>query len=53
MFYGGNQRREASLVPRGALSGGAGKDAYHTFIEEGLSVVRDRDEIYLRLRYTF
>jgi hypothetical protein len=53
IFYGRVQQYEAALVPRGGLAGGAGKGAYHTYIEEGLSTLRERDEIYLRMRMTF
>lgn len=53
VFYGGSQSKQAALVPRGGLAGGAGKGAYHTTIEEGLSTLRDRDEVWLRLRFTF
>src|SRR5690606_32721374 len=31
----------------------AGVHAYEEAVENGLAVVRERDEIYLRLRYTF
>jgi hypothetical protein len=53
LFYGRVEQTQAALVPRGGLAGGAGKGAYHSYVEEGLSVLRDRDEIYLRLRMTF
>jgi len=53
VFYGRVQQQEAALVPRGGLAGGAGKGAYHTYTEEGLATLRERDEIYLRLRATF
>jgi hypothetical protein len=36
-----------------ALGPRAGRDAYRDFVENGLSAVRDRDELFLRLRYTF
>ncbi len=32
---------------------GRGEGAYHSYVENGLSPVRDRDELFLRLRYTF
>jgi len=31
----------------------AGRHAYRDFVENGLSAVRDRDEAFLRIRYTF
>jgi hypothetical protein len=43
-------------MPLDAIGGSGehvGKGAYHSFIENGLSVVRDRDEAFLLLRYTF
>jgi len=53
-FWGRAQRREAALVAAGtAGQGGRGEDAYHTYVENGLSTVRDRDELFLSLRYTF
>jgi hypothetical protein len=30
-----------------------GRNAYKSFVEPGLAVVRERDEIFLRIRYTF
>jgi hypothetical protein len=30
-----------------------GRSSYHAFIENGLSPVRDMDEVFFRLRYTF
>ena len=30
-----------------------GRNAYKSFIEPGLAVVRERDEMFLRIRYTF
>ena len=30
-----------------------GRNAYKSFIEPGLAVVRERDELFLRIRYTF
>jgi hypothetical protein len=46
--------REAALVAAGtAGQGGRGEGAYRSYVENGLSTVRDRDEISIRLRYTF
>ena len=36
-----------------SLSNRTGRHAYKDFAENGLSAVRDRDEIFLRVRYTF
>jgi hypothetical protein len=53
-FWGEADRREAALVAAGtAGQGGRGEGAYHSWVENGLSTVRDRDELFLRLRYTF
>jgi hypothetical protein len=53
-FFGGFQRREASLVPFGAAgNGGGGRGAQHSWTEQGLSILRDRDELFFRIRYTF
>jgi hypothetical protein len=30
-----------------------GRGAYKSFVENGLSAVRERDEIFMRIRYTF
>jgi hypothetical protein len=35
------------------LGNRVGRHAYKDFVENGLSAVRDRDEIFLRMRYTF
>jgi len=35
------------------LSDRVGRHAYEDFVENGLTAIRDRDEIFLRLRYTF
>jgi hypothetical protein len=53
-FWGSPDRREAALVATGtAGQGGRGEGAYHSYVENGLSSVRDRDELFVRLRYTF
>jgi hypothetical protein len=53
IFFGQVQSKEGALVPLGPLAGGAGKGAYRSYYEDGLALVRDRDELYLRLRATF
>jgi hypothetical protein len=53
-FFGTVQKKEAPLVNLGtAGGGGAGRDAQHAFVENALSIVRDRDELFASLRYTF
>jgi hypothetical protein len=52
-FYGKVQSLEAALVAPGTAAGGAGRGAQRAYVENGLSQVRDRDELFLRLRYTF
>lgn len=52
LFMGREEPRPAALTPVG-LGNRAGRHAYDDFVENGLSAVRDRDEIFLRLRYTF
>jgi hypothetical protein len=51
-FMGRAEPRVMALQPT-ALGPRAGRHAYRDFVENGLSAVRDRDEIFLRLRYTF
>ena len=52
-FYGSVRSLEAPLVAPGTAAGGAGKGAQRFYVENGLSQIRDRDEFFLRLRYTF
>ena len=52
MFMGREQPRVMSLYQT-SLGVRAGRNAYDDFVENGLSVVRDRDEVFLRIRYTF
>jgi hypothetical protein len=52
-FYGSVRSLEAPLVAPGTAAGGAGKGAQRAWVENGLSQIRDRDELFLRLRYTF
>jgi hypothetical protein len=51
-FYGRYQHRTPFLMPP-AIGNRVGRHAYQDFVEPGLAVVRDRDEFYFRLRYTF
>ena len=52
LFNGRAEPRVMALYPT-ALGPRAGRHAYRDFVENGLSAVRDRDEAFLRLRYTF
>ena len=52
LFSGRNERRTAALTP--VLPGNrVGKGAYSAHVDRGLSLIRERDEIFLRIRYTF
>ncbi len=53
MFYGRVQRADIPTNGIGPPSNEQGDWAYQGGAENGLSIVRDRDEVYLRLRYTF
>jgi hypothetical protein len=52
LFAGREEPREMALSPL-ALGNRTGKNAYDDFVENGISAVRDRDELFMRLRYTF
>ena len=52
-FYGQESSRPAALVPLASPAAGAGPGSQKAYVENGLSAVRDRDELFLRLRYTF
>jgi hypothetical protein len=51
-FMGREEARAMAITPS-SLTNRAGRHAYKDFVENGLSAVRDRDEIFLRVRYTF
>ena len=53
VFSGREQTRPMSLTGLAPTSERFGRDAFKSFFEPGLSLVRERDEIFLRLRYTF
>jgi len=53
LFYGRFQRKTQPIVPLGPLRNQAGEGAYRSYVENGLSPIRNRDEIFLRIRYTF
>ena len=53
IFYGHTQTGTGTINPLGTPVDRTGGHAYDSFMDNGLSVVRDRDEVYLRIRYTF
>ena len=52
-FYGREQRADIATNGIGPASNEQGDWAYQTGAQNGISIVRDRDEAYLRIRYTF
>ncbi len=52
-FYGRTEKRPYPLTPAGFANAGAGKGLYRSYVQNGLAVVKDRDEVFMRLRYTF
>jgi len=52
LFWGRYEGKDLPLNPL-APSNQAGAWAYRSWVENGLAVIRDRDEVYMRLRYTF
>ncbi|MBW2394445.1 MAG: hypothetical protein JRG95_09255 [Deltaproteobacteria bacterium] len=52
LFQGREESRTMPLVPN-ALSNRVGRHSNKDFVENGLAAVRDRDEFFLRIRYTF
>ena len=52
VFEGRQEPRVMALEPT-VVAGRTGRHAYNDFVENGLSAVRDRDEMFLRIRYTF
>ena len=53
VFEGREEPRVDGALPDGRSRTRTGRDAYKDFVENGLSAVRDRDEMFLRIRYTF
>lgn len=53
LFGGRPQFRKMSLEPISLGNHAGGNGAYHNATEQALAQVRDRDELFLRLRYTF
>ncbi len=53
LFLGRTQDKDLGVNPAGGVSNRQGKRRDQVGVEAGLAPLRDRDEIYLRLRYTF
>jgi len=52
-FFAGREEARPMPIHPTALTDRVGRHASEDFVENGLSAIRDRDEIFLRLRYTF
>ena len=52
-FWGRWEYEDMPIAPLGTVGSESGSLAYRDGVENGLSVVRERDEAYLRIRYTF
>ncbi len=52
-FFGRFQTADVPIQPIGPASNQVGRGAFTSGVENGLAVVRERDELFLRLRYTF
>jgi len=53
LFFGETQLKPMDINPIAPPVNRAGSNAYMQPVDNLLSLVRDRDEVYLRLRYTF
>ncbi len=53
MFFGHSQYKDMPVRAFAPTSGRAGKHAYQDGVENVLSVINRRDEVFVRLRYTF
>jgi hypothetical protein len=53
VFNGREELRDMSVNPLGGSDAFVGQNAYKVAVENGLAAVRDRDEVFFRLRYTF
>jgi hypothetical protein len=53
IFFGRTEFRELGINPIGPPVNRADPNAYQVPVENALSLVRDRDEVFVRLRYTF
>ena len=51
-FFGRQNKVTTPLTPT-LVPDRAGKNAYDSFAENGLSLVRERDEVFMRIKYTF
>ena len=51
--FWGRQQRVRTPITTASVIDRAGANAYNSFAENGLQVVRERDEIFLRIRYAF
>ena len=52
-FFGRFQMVDMPVSGLATVGGESGRFAYQEAVENGLAVVRERDEFYLRIRYTF
>jgi hypothetical protein len=52
-FFGRWEYVDTAIAPLGVIGNELGHHAYQDGVENGLSVVRERDEAYVRIRYTF
>jgi hypothetical protein len=52
-FAGREQLRVGPLVDLAPVGEQFGRNAYKTSVQNGLAAIRERDEIFLRVRYTF
>jgi hypothetical protein len=52
-FAGRDQLRRAPLNDLSIVSDSFGRNAYRTTVQNGLAVIRERDEVFLRIKYTF
>ncbi len=53
IFFGRTQLSEMAINPFRSATNRVGKNAYKDSSEQFLSSVRKRDEIWMRLRWTF
>jgi hypothetical protein len=52
-FYGKTTSVDAPITGITGTAGGVGEGAGKAYVEQGLSQIRDRDELFLKARYTF
>jgi hypothetical protein len=53
VFAGREQERPMPINELATVGERFGRNAYKTSVENGLAVIRERDEVFLRIRYTF